>query len=135
MPFFCNSILSSALIIFLEYRKTNTALDVGVAFAIVSVLNQLQKPLNILSSSVDLYIDFKIGHKSLSRFFKTISQKPQDYNNKPWLELGEIRVFDCTGCLEDDIVTHKKIDKIFGIRNNKKSKDKKNFNIGKERFN
>lgn len=122
--FFLTPIICSALIILFEYKKNNETLDVGVAFAIVSVLNQLQKPLNVLSSSVDLYIDFKIGHKSLSRFFESISQKPQDYNNKPWLDLGEVRVFNCTGCLEDDIVTHKKIDKIFGIRRSRKNKDK-----------
>lgn len=125
--FFLTPILCSALIIFFEHKKNQQTLDVAVAFAIVSVLNQLQKPLNVLSSSVDLYIDFKIGHKSLSRFFNSITQKPQDYNNKPWLGLGEIRVFDCTGCLEDDLVTHKKIDKIFGIREKMENKGKKNY--------
>lgn len=70
--FFLTPILCSSLIIYFKKANTDETLDVGIAFAIVSVLNQLQRPLQILSSSVDLYIDFKIGHTSLSRFFTLI---------------------------------------------------------------
>jgi ABC-type bacteriocin/lantibiotic exporter with double-glycine peptidase domain len=70
--FFLTPIMCSSLIIYLKRKSSDESLDVGIAFAIVSVLNQLQRPLQILSSSVDLYIDFKIGHTSLSRFFSLI---------------------------------------------------------------
>ena len=131
--FFLTPIICSALIIFIKHNSTNETLDIGVAFAIVSVLNQLQKPLNILSSSVDLYIDFKIGHTSLSRFFRYIPQKPDSFKNITELDIGEIRLSYCTGCLEDDIETHEQINKIFGIRDKRLSSkhlSKKSKEIG-----
>ena len=61
-------------------------------------------------------MDFKIGHTSLSNFFKQIAQRPSYDYAKPWLSIGEIKLFDCTAGIEDDIKTHEIIDSIYHKR-------------------
>jgi len=119
----CSSLISltplvcSVFIIMMKKVVNKEKVDVTLSLAIVTVLNQLQRPLKILSSSVDLYLDFEIAHTALKNFLKLIEQKPIHDFEKPWLKIGEIRLFDCSGCFEDDIKSTIIIDKIFNRRN------------------
>lgn len=118
---FLTPLLCSLLIISLDVFVNGDILDAVVCLAVVSMLSQLQKPLRTLAGCVDLYIDFEIGHKSLSDFFKLVSQKPINDLGQPWLERGEIKIFNCTGCIEEDLKIHRIIGKIFNRRGEKEA--------------
>lgn len=127
---FLMPLASATLIIFLKHYINEEKVDVVVSLAIVSVLNLLRKPLRMISSLVDLYLDFEIGHKSLDRFFTLVRQKPVKEVNYPYLNVGEIKMFNCTGSVDRELQTHQLIDLIFDRnqeknRKNAKSKMKK----------
>lgn len=115
--FFLIPLICATFIIGNKRLLGNEHLDVTVSLAIVTVLNSLQRPLKILASLLDSYLDFKIGHKSLDNFFKRIDQKPsQDKVQKSWIEVGEVKMFDCTGAIIDDLKMHELMDRIFHLR-------------------
>ena len=95
-------------------------IDVVVAFAIISMLKQLQGPLKILAGCLDLYKDFQIGSTSLSNFFTFVKQKEDQGLEQPWLDVGQVRMFNCTGTIEDDMKVHTLTENIFhGDKENK----------------
>ena len=46
-----------------------------------------------------------------------------------WLEVGEVKLFDCTGCLEDDECTQQFMDSIFSVRRTKGKPKKENASL------
>ena len=120
--FFLTPLICSSLIIFLKRVINNEKLDVVVALAIVSVLNMLKEPLKTISSSVDLYLDFEIGHKSLRNFLNLVKQQPKKEITFPYLKVGEIKLFNCSASIEDDLKTLEILDMIFHRKNKKKKR-------------
>lgn len=118
-------LLSACLIIFLVHIQEQRDIDVILSLTIVSSLNILKNPLKVASMMVDLYMDFQIGHKSLDNFFSKVKQKPeQRVIQSSDLQMGEVRIFDCTGVIEHSLKSHSVIQSIFHTRKVIKNRQK-----------
>lgn len=102
------------IIIMLERQVVGRDLTVTQTFAIVSIVNNLSKPLRELVTIMDQYYFYKHAADAMNKILFVFSLRPEDSEIDESLRKGEIIVEGCTTEIEDSKDVIRMLGKVFG---------------------